>query len=147
MNKSFKQLNLNDRKLIESLLKLGFSHRSIAISMERENSSISREIKDNSVNNEYSAIKADHKAYLKRYHAKYQQTKIKNNSKIEKYVINGLEQNWSPDQISGRMKLDFSENQKNRDASVLEQLTGLDVNKLQFHISSIVGKIGALNKY
>jgi len=44
-------------------------------------------------------------------------------------------------------KLDFSENQKNRDASVLEQLTGLDVNKLQFHISSTVGKIGALNKY
>ena len=52
-----------ERLELSILLKKGYSLRDIARELRRNPSSVSREIKDNSVNGEYDPLKADHQAY------------------------------------------------------------------------------------
>jgi len=70
----------------------------------RSPGAISEEIRNNSVNGEYNAGKADHKAYLKRKYSKYQGMKIARDRELRGYVEGKLKQDWSPEQISGRLR-------------------------------------------
>ncbi len=100
------KLNQFDRDRIEALLNLNIKQKEIAKILQRDKSTISREIKNNSVNGEYIAQKAHHKAYVNRKYAKYQGKKIDENDKLKEYIIERLNDSWNPDEISGRMRRD-----------------------------------------
>jgi IS30 family transposase len=75
--------------------------------LERSASSISDEIKRNSVNEIYSAKKANHKSRVRRSNAKFQGMNIVNNKVLRKEVDTLLYDDVSPGNVSGRVKLKF----------------------------------------
>jgi len=100
----YKQLNLEKRYQISALIKAGLNQKSIALEIGVHPSTISREFKRNS-------------NLLQGYNAEFaqiQSTKVEREKKkrfsltkaVEKYIRAKLKQDWSPEQISGRMKLD-----------------------------------------
>lgn len=93
-----------DRLEISILLNKGHSIRGIGHSLGKNPSSISREIKNNSVQGKYDPVKAHNKSLVKRSKSKYQGMKIRNNSDLENYIRNKLRRRWSPEEISGRIK-------------------------------------------
>ena len=101
----FKHLNLYERQRIERYLKQGRSLRFIATKLDRSVSSISDEVKQNSVNGKYNAKKADFKAYQKRWRSKTQCMKVTQDSDLRQFVIKAMiSDHQSPEGISGRLK-------------------------------------------
>ena len=78
--------------------------REIARALGRSPSSISEEIKRNSVNGSYDPIKADHKAYVHSRYRRLQWRKINHDVGLRAYIIEGLKKHWNPDEIAGSMK-------------------------------------------
>lgn len=97
----YKQLTMEERYQIEALKKEGLSQRTIALNINVHYSTISRELKRNSLDNdEYNAINATVSARLRYQHkTKNRRVTKKHISFIKKYLKDG----WSPEQISGRM--------------------------------------------
>ncbi len=95
-----------ERLEISILLDKGYSMRNIAKALKRSVSSISEEIKKNSVKGKYDPLKAHNKARLRRRMSKYQGKKINEDNELRQYIKKGLKNYWSPDAISGRMKKD-----------------------------------------
>jgi len=106
MDKKYGHFTKTDRLAISILLKKGFSLREIAREIKKNHSSLSREIRRNSVKGEYDPIKADHQAYVKRKYSKYQGMKIVKNDDLRKYVNSKLKSSWTPESIAGRLKLE-----------------------------------------
>lgn len=94
----------SERLELSILLEKGYSLRRVARSMRRNPSSVSREIKDNSVNGVYDPLKANHKAGVRRHYAKYQGMKIVGDDCLRYYVEEGMRRYWSPEKIAGRLK-------------------------------------------
>lgn len=101
---NFKHFSLFDRKRIERFLKLKKKLRWIAGKLGRSVSSISDEIKRNSVKGKYNALKADHKAYVKRKYSKTDCMKVSLDPELQRFVKENLKQDQSPEGISGRLK-------------------------------------------
>ena len=101
---SYAHFTKSDRLEISILLNRGYSHRDISKSLGKHHSSISKEIKENSVNDQYDPIKAHLKATKKRTKSKYQGMKIRNNLDLENYVTDKIKSYWSPEEIAGRIK-------------------------------------------
>jgi len=101
---SYKQLTMKERYQIEALKKEGLTQRAIALNISVHYSTISRELKRNSLDNdEYNAVNAAVSARL-RY-----QYKTKNRRLTKKhisYIKKAMKESWSPEQISGRMALE-----------------------------------------
>jgi len=93
MKNKYKHLTIFDRQTIEIQLKRWIKQIEIAKIIWKHKSSISREIKLNSVNKkgsnkkEYLAKEAHLKAYLRRYYCKTQSMKINMNSKLKLFII------------------------------------------------------------
>ena len=99
--KSYNRLTQEERYYIFALRANDLSIRQIARQLKRSHSSISREIHRNSQKNKYFPKKAQEKA-LSRRQCVGPPLKIK--EKLAKKVKEGLEKQWSPEQISGRLK-------------------------------------------
>lgn len=104
MKKTYSHLTKVERYEISILLNKGYSIRKIAKEIGKSPSSISREIKRNRVQGRYNPKKAHHKAYVKRKYSKYQGMKIETNNALRKYVEDKILNDWSPEQISGRIR-------------------------------------------
>lgn len=102
----YKHFTKDERNELSILLKKDYSQADIAIALGRNPSSISRELKLNSVNGIYDPNKAQHKAYVKRKYSKYQGMKVRGNLEIEAYIKEKIKLSWSPESIAGRLKLD-----------------------------------------
>ena len=100
----FKHFCLFERKRIERFLRLKRSYRFIAEKLDRGVSSISDEVKRNSVRGIYRAEKADHKACVKRKYSKNDCMKVSMDSKLQEFVKEGLIDDQSPAGLSGRLK-------------------------------------------
>ena len=74
--------------------------REIGTALHRSPSSVSREVKNNSVKGRYDPLKANHKAYWKRWKSKYQGMKVREHPKLETYIGEKLQKGWSPDVIA-----------------------------------------------
>jgi len=99
-----------EERLELSILKSkGYSLRSIALAMDRNVGTISRELSRNKVNESYQPIKAAHKAYVKRKYSKYQGMKVVANTEFEIYLHKKMKQGWSPEMIAGRFNADKGE--------------------------------------
>jgi IS30 family transposase len=102
----YSHFNRTERLELSILLKKGYSVRDIAQALGRNPSSVSREIRRNSVKGEYDPKKADHKAYVRRKYSKYQGMKVRENPEIESYIKQKLKLDWSPETIAGRLSID-----------------------------------------
>jgi len=106
--KKYKRLSLKERVIIQTLLEEGRSKSFIAIKLHRSKSTITREINKwiDSDDEKYDATLAD-------WHAKddflnkRNLDKINSCSKLKFYVYKALLKGWSPEQIAGRIKLDY----------------------------------------
>ncbi len=89
----------------QKLLPEGYSDRAIAQVLNRSNLSVSREFARNSrEDGTYSANYAD-KQYAER-RKNCGRKPILENEQAKNYVVEKLEQRWSPEQIAGRAKLE-----------------------------------------
>lgn len=106
MEKLRKRLTLNERIVIETLLKENKSKSYIAKQLNRNRSTITREVNNWVINptDKYSATIADF--YAKDdYLNKRNQDKINTYKKLKYFVYKGLLSGFSPEQIAGRIKL------------------------------------------
>lgn len=103
---SYSHFNRTERLDLSILLKKGHSLRDIGRALKKDPSSVSREIKKNSVNGEYDPQKANHKAYVKRKYSKYQGMKVVENQEIEGYINEKIKLDWSPEAVAGRLPID-----------------------------------------
>ena len=94
----------DDRVIIELLLSEKWSYGDIAKKLGKAKSSVSDEIRLNSVKGIYTAKKANHKARQRRWGAKFQSMKIAIDAGLQDYVVSKIKQYWSPEDIAGRIK-------------------------------------------
>ncbi len=100
---SYQHITFSNRLEISILLKKGYFHREIARVLKKNHSSVSREIKNNSVNGVYDPVKAQAKSKRKRSKSKYQCMKIVKCSELTNYIeINLRDNHWTPEEIAGR---------------------------------------------
>lgn len=99
--KSYRHLSPDERGLIHLYLTKGQSVRSIAGLLHRPPSTISREIRRNKNINDYKAVSAH-----SRYIARRKRSRILDQDLLlREFVVEKLYLNWTPEQISGRLKL------------------------------------------
>lgn len=101
---SYSHFTLDERKILLDYLKKHYSLRYISDILGRNVSSVSREISRNSINGRYSPYKADRLASDRR---KATIKAISPGSKKWIYVVNKLNNFWSPEQIAARWNKDF----------------------------------------
>jgi len=95
-------LTLAEREEISRAVVAGQSARSIAISLERAPSTISREIKRNGGKKAYRANQADQAAWERSHRPKI--CKLAKNRELAHIVAERLQWQWSPEQIAGWLK-------------------------------------------
>lgn len=84
--------------------KKGYSISEVAEALRRSKSTISEEFNKNKVNGIYDPEKAQHKSYVKRKYSKYQGMKIAQDNLLREYVETNIKQDWSPEQVAGRLQ-------------------------------------------
>jgi len=116
MPKPYKQLAQSEREHLASLFSEGYSLGDIAKALGRSKSTISRELARNSSpeRQRYTPCRAHARACERKTTANTHE-RLKNDF-IRKYVKDGLEQGWSPEQISGRIRIDHPGNIINHEA-------------------------------
>lgn len=100
---SYKHLSLEDRHYIELSLKNDMTLSQIAIDLDRSQSTISREVRRNRGQRGYRYQQANRLAQAR--HA----TKVKSiklNDEIARVIDEFIRDDWSPEQISGRLKME-----------------------------------------
>src|SRR3989338_11375148 len=96
----------HDRDRMELLLSREEKQKDIAIVLGVHPSTISREKKRQRKDGRYDADTADHKARVRRLTSKYQGMKVESDPELKTYIIQGLREKRSPDEMAGRMKRD-----------------------------------------
>jgi IS30 family transposase len=105
----YQHFTIEEREKIQEMLWEKQSVREIARTLNRNPSSISREIRKNilSRNSHYAPRKANERALEYRKH-RGRTDRLKNEN-IRQYVIAHLKKRWSPEQIAGKMREDINE--------------------------------------
>jgi IS30 family transposase len=99
------QLSINEREEISLGLAQEFSKNYIALSLGRSSSTICREVNRNTANGQvYRAVKAQRRAN-KLTHLARKNRKMDINLPLKHYVLEHLDQLWSPEQIAKRLKI------------------------------------------
>ena len=104
-------LNLSEREEISRGLVADLSIRSIANHLNRSPSTISREIKRNGGYDNYRATQADLSAWDRAQRPK--RCKLACNPTLSRAVATKLQLNWSPEQISGWLKIEYPNDENN----------------------------------
>ena len=102
---NYTHLTKKERALLAQLLNYGISVTQIAQRLSRSKSTVSREIKRNSLNGRYAVAYAQAEYLTRRLNChrvrRYEQKHLVD------YVSEKLELTWSPEQIAGRIALEF----------------------------------------
>lgn len=107
MKNKFKHLSINERYKIKEMQDKGLNITEIADALNRAKSSISMEIRRNKHNGDYLPCKA-HASYEGRLR-KEDGLKIEKEPVLREYIVQKMRvEYYSPDAISGRLKLDNS---------------------------------------
>jgi len=103
MGYKYKQFTLEDRCEIARLRGEGCSIRQIAAALDRQPSSVARELKRNgAAKDTYKPVFAQQKAGARRWTG----SKLDRNEALREDVLGRLRQGWSPEQIAGRTRHD-----------------------------------------
>lgn len=105
-------LSLAEREEISRGLVAGHSIRSIAVSLRRSPSTVSREINRNGGQRGYRANRADQAAWERAHRPK--PCKLVQNRALARMVAQKLKQLWSPQQIAGWLKHRYPNNENNQ---------------------------------
>ena len=105
-------LTLSEREEISRGAVANLSIRSIATSLNRSPSTISREIKRNGGYDGYRATQADQAAWNRSCRPKL--CKLACNRSLSRTVATKLQLNWSPEQIAGWLKIEYPEDESYR---------------------------------
>lgn len=106
--KQYEHLTREERFLMAAYLGDGLSLRGIGRKLRRSVGTISRELKMNSpdgTRGRYMPEYADTVAYFRKWDANMRNPMKRQD--VKKYVIKKLQQDWSPEQIAGRIVRDF----------------------------------------
>ena len=109
---SYKHITTYERCCIANFIELGWSLRKIANHLGRNASTISREISRNRMNEKYNAANAQEAYIIRRQNCGPKGKQA--HQPLMNYVTKQLENSWSPEQISGRIILDFPQDPKMR---------------------------------
>lgn len=107
--KKINKLTSKERDLIAIWKSQNISIRQIAQRLNRQPSTVSRELKRNRWKNIYVAIHAQAVSTQRKIKARKRHP-LKN-STVYAYVLDKLRNNWSPEEIAGRLKLDYPNDQ------------------------------------
>lgn len=100
-----KHLILEDREILEDLLQRGVSYRGIGERLNKSHTSISDEVRRNSLCHQYNAIEA-HRRALIRQNRKKKRTKLEISPGLKLYVVcKILCEQWSPEQIDRTLRI------------------------------------------
>lgn len=97
-------ISFEERLMIEKMLSQNISQRNIAKVLWRWKSTINDEIKRYSTYASWYEAHLAHKQFLKNQRNKGNISKINNNTKLNEYIIDKLNDDWSPEEISWRIK-------------------------------------------
>lgn len=100
---SFSHLTSSDRARLASLKRAGLRQKQIAKQLDKDPSTISRELRRNQTKRGYHARIANQKAGRRRLRANQRFRKLRPKAKLTKYVAKRLKRYWSPEQIAGRL--------------------------------------------
>jgi IS30 family transposase len=101
-------LSMHEREEISRGLVAGLSLRKIATQLPRAPSTISREVCRNNGRSKYRAAHADERAWRSVCRAK--PCRLAVNRSLQMVVARKLSENWSPQQISGWLKVEYADN-------------------------------------
>lgn len=99
---NYTQLTPRERRRLRYFIDINLPIVEISNRLNRHRSTIYREIKRNHTNGLYLPARAHEKAQKRKNRKPY---KFKFDNKVYKYVIRKLRRGWSPEQISGRLKI------------------------------------------
>ncbi len=102
---SHTHFNIEERESILKYLSQGISINKIASLIGRNKSSISRELKRNSMHGFYSPSRAQNRYKNNRTRCGRKNI-LENNLELREAIAVGLKEDWSPEQICGRFKLE-----------------------------------------
>lgn len=102
-NKNY-HLKYDDRRMIQKLLKEWITKRKIAKIIWKGKTCICNEVKNNSTESSWYIAELAHKKYLRNCLNKGNTLKIENNNKLKDYIFEKLNLDWSPEEISWRLK-------------------------------------------
>lgn len=113
MPKSYKHLSRDERVLLAEYKKQGLSIREIARRLDRDPSTLSRELRRNA-DQGYLASRAQKKAE-QRWQDCHRRPRLKS-SDLRAFVRRKLKQGWSPEQIAGRLRHEKREGRVSHEA-------------------------------
>ena len=103
----YKRLTTGEREEISRFLASGKSLREIARLLSRDIGTISREIKRNSGKTGYRAYSASKRAEAGASSRRKGKSKIARDNRMREYILEMLNEEWSPQEISERIKMDY----------------------------------------
>jgi IS30 family transposase len=110
------KLTKEERIEIASLLKADKNQSQIALQIGKSKTTISREINRNKdpVSGNYNYSIAHKQARERKSNSNKLRSKITLGSELEKYILKKLEIDWSPEQISGRLKTELKSSKNSK---------------------------------
>lgn len=109
---SYKHLTSEERSVIDHFLRLGLSRREIACCLNRDHTTISRELRRNRSAGGYCHQRAqelaEHRGSLPRHY------RCQHLEPLVAYVGDKLSVDWAPEQIAGRIRLDHPHDERMR---------------------------------
>jgi len=111
---SYNHFKSFQRNELSALLSAGLTQKKAAELLDKTASAVCQELKRNPADTKtgYSARQAKVNAKQKRIEANQRFRKIENNIWLRNYIIRNTKKYWSPEQISGRIKLKWPDNQE-----------------------------------
>jgi len=111
-HRSPRHLSLAEREEISRSIVTGQSIRTMAISLNRAPSTVSREINRNGGLNHYRANLADKSAWGRAHRPKT--CKLVENRSLARIVARKLQLEWSPEQVAGWLKYTYPDDENNQ---------------------------------
>jgi IS30 family transposase len=106
MGRQYDQLSLEERCEIARLQASGSSIRQIATTLDRSPSSISRELKRNTGQGPRADAYRPSYAQAQTAARRWSGSRLERNAALRDQVLQSLARGWSPEQVSGRLKLE-----------------------------------------
>jgi len=111
---SCKHITPEQRNELSVLIRAGVLQKEIALILRKSEPAISKEINRNKIEGKYHARIAKEKTKIRRILANQRFRKIENNEWLKRYIIKKLKLYWSPEQISGRLEVDYPDDKTRR---------------------------------
>lgn len=105
---NYKRLDKQERENISRGLAQQKTLRAIAMEINRAPSTISREIKRNSGKSSYRAFSASRRANTAATSRRGGKSKIAQQDQLRRYVLEKMQEEWSPEEISKRVKIEYA---------------------------------------